>query len=231
MWTGAATVRRSNPEFVSWTTTPRASASAWAHGAPPRHAGLRAAALPPARWHPCGELNAPRARWNGARHRRVSIWISRPVWAGIRNPRRRRPPSHWRCAYLRGCPVLRDRRSGTRDGSGRRSQVSQDWPDPRVNVNNPVRAGSKVSRPQETGTQDAADLGRAYVVVHVVIQATSVAETGWISSCVFSKRAQTLENGLGGRDSVDFGTVRPPVQIPGPRPISEFRFVNAAELR
>jgi len=28
-----------------------------------------------------------------------------------------------------------------------------------------------------------------------------------------------------------FGTVRPRVQIPGPRPISDFRFVQPAELR
>ena len=31
---------------------------------------------------------------------------------------------------------------------------------------------------------------------------------------------KTLENGLGGRDRLDFGTVRPRVQIPGPRPKS-----------
>ena len=31
---------------------------------------------------------------------------------------------------------------------------------------------------------------------------------------------KTLENGLGGRDRLDFGTVRPRVQIPGPRPFS-----------
>jgi len=30
---------------------------------------------------------------------------------------------------------------------------------------------------------------------------------------------KTLETGLGGRDRLDFGTVRPRVQIPGPRPI------------
>src|SRR5690348_463870 len=35
-------------------------------------------------------------------------------------------------------------------------------------------------------------------------------------------KLKTLENGLGGRDRLDFGTVRPRVQIPGPRPISEF---------
>jgi hypothetical protein len=29
---------------------------------------------------------------------------------------------------------------------------------------------------------------------------------------------KTLENGLGGRNRLDFGTVRPRVQIPGPRP-------------
>jgi hypothetical protein len=32
-----------------------------------------------------------------------------------------------------------------------------------------------------------------------------------------------LENGLGGRKGVDFGTVRPRVQIPGPRPKIVFR--------
>ena len=31
---------------------------------------------------------------------------------------------------------------------------------------------------------------------------------------------KTRENGLGGRDRLDFGTVRPRVQIPGPRPFS-----------
>ena len=31
-----------------------------------------------------------------------------------------------------------------------------------------------------------------------------------------------LKNGLGGRDRLDFGTVRPRVQIPGPRPKSEY---------
>jgi hypothetical protein len=29
---------------------------------------------------------------------------------------------------------------------------------------------------------------------------------------------KTLENSLGGRKGLDFGTVRPRVQIPGPRP-------------
>jgi hypothetical protein len=33
---------------------------------------------------------------------------------------------------------------------------------------------------------------------------------------------KTLENVLGGRDRLDFGTVRPRVQIPGPRPKSEY---------
>src|SRR5437870_9224259 len=49
MWTGAATVRRFNPDFVNWTTTPRPSASAWARrttfvnepGDAPSHAGAR----------------------------------------------------------------------------------------------------------------------------------------------------------------------------------------------
>src|SRR5207245_11386718 len=36
-------------------------------------------------------------------------------------------------------------------------------------------------------------------------------------------RAKTLENGLGGRDRLDFGTVRPRVQIPGPRPKIVFK--------
>jgi len=33
---------------------------------------------------------------------------------------------------------------------------------------------------------------------------------------------KTREIGLGGRDRLDFGTVRPRVQIPGPRPFLEF---------
>ena len=37
---------------------------------------------------------------------------------------------------------------------------------------------------------------------------------------------KTLENGLGGRDRPDFGTVRPRVQIPGPRPFSEYEGRN-----
>jgi hypothetical protein len=41
---------------------------------------------------------------------------------------------------------------------------------------------------------------------------------------------KTLEIDLGGRDRPDFGTVRPRVQIPGPRPKPEFRFIQAAEL-
>ena len=32
--------------------------------------------------------------------------------------------------------------------------------------------------------------------------------------------SKTFENGLGGRNPLHFGTVRPRVQIPGPRPIS-----------
>ena len=36
----------------------------------------------------------------------------------------------------------------------------------------------------------------------------------------------TLENDLGGRNRLDFGTVRPRVQIPRPRPNLEFRIVN-----
>jgi hypothetical protein len=34
---------------------------------------------------------------------------------------------------------------------------------------------------------------------------------------------KTRENGLGGRKGLDFGTVRPRVQIPGPRPTVPFR--------
>jgi hypothetical protein len=42
---------------------------------------------------------------------------------------------------------------------------------------------------------------------------------------------KTLENGLGGRDRPDFGTVRPRVQIPGPRPKLGFKPGAAAVLK
>src|ERR1700681_654586 len=41
---------------------------------------------------------------------------------------------------------------------------------------------------------------------------------------------KTLANGLRGRDRPDFGPVRPRVQIPGPRPISEFRSDSLSEV-
>jgi hypothetical protein len=39
---------------------------------------------------------------------------------------------------------------------------------------------------------------------------------------------KTLEIDPGGRDRPEFGTVRPRVQIPGPRPISEYKLLQAA---
>jgi hypothetical protein len=41
---------------------------------------------------------------------------------------------------------------------------------------------------------------------------------GWNHRVRCRNDLKTLENGLGGRDRLDFGTVRPRVQIPGPRP-------------
>jgi hypothetical protein len=61
-----------------------------------------------------------------------------------------------------------------------------------------------------------------HVVDRVVIRCLyplEIAPTGVRDT---ANRAQTLENGLGGRDRQDFGTVRPRVQIPGPRPKSEY---------
>jgi hypothetical protein len=42
---------------------------------------------------------------------------------------------------------------------------------------------------------------------------------------------KTCEIGLGGRDRLDFGTVRPRVQIPGPRPKLALRLVKHAALK
>jgi hypothetical protein len=36
-----------------------------------------------------------------------------------------------------------------------------------------------------------------------------------------------FDNGCGGRDRLDFQTVRPRVQIPGPRPVFDFRLSGA----
>src|SRR5450759_5201803 len=55
-----------------------------------------------------------------------------------------------------------------------------------------------------------------HVVVHVVIQATSVDETGLESPVSSRNELTTREIGLGGRQGLDFGTVRPRVQIPAP---------------
>ena len=52
-----------------------------------------------------------------------------------------------------------------------------------------------------------------------------MAEIDRISQLKSRIELKTLENGLGGRDRLDFGTVRPRVQIPGPRPISEFELL------
>ena len=41
---------------------------------------------------------------------------------------------------------------------------------------------------------------------------------------------KTFEIGPSGRNRLDFGTVRPRVQIPGPRPISDLEFISVAEL-
>jgi hypothetical protein len=69
------------------------------------------------------------------------------------------------------------------------------------------------------------------LVVHVVIQSILAAETGLKSRLkqASNRRGQprnelkTLETDLGGRNRLDFRTVRPRVQIPGPRPDFEFR--------
>ena len=42
---------------------------------------------------------------------------------------------------------------------------------------------------------------------------------------------KTCENGLGGQNCLDFGTVRPRVQIPGPRPKSEMALGLDCHLR
>jgi hypothetical protein len=56
-----------------------------------------------------------------------------------------------------------------------------------------------------------------HVVVHLVIQATSVDETGLETPVSPRNELKSFETGLGGRDRLHFGTVRPRVQIPGPR--------------
>jgi hypothetical protein len=53
-----------------------------------------------------------------------------------------------------------------------------------------------------------------------------LAGNGRVSSRIELK---TLEIDLGGRDRPDFGTVRPRVQIPGPRPKPEFRLNTLGE--
>src|ERR1700736_440179 len=66
--------------------------------------------------------------------------------------------------------------------------------------------------------QRAAELRAFHVVVHVVIRELLTARNSPTGIRETANRAQNTRNGLGGRDRPDFGTVRPRVQIPGPRP-------------
>jgi hypothetical protein len=61
-----------------------------------------------------------------------------------------------------------------------------------------------------------------HVVIHVVIRDRYGSKEAQSIGTVLSIDLTTLENGLGGRESADFGTVRPRVQIPGPRPNFEY---------
>ena len=54
------------------------------------------------------------------------------------------------------------------------------------------------------------------VVVHVVILVTLVAKTGLNRLVRFPTCLKSLDIDLGGRDRLDFGTVRPPGSNPGP---------------
>jgi hypothetical protein len=59
----------------------------------------------------------------------------------------------------------------------------------------------------------------SHVVVHVVIRATSLDETGLEPSCEISEMNSKPSKSISvDETALNFGTVRPRVQIPGPRP-------------
>src|SRR6266581_6764214 len=73
--------------------------------------------------------------------------------------------------------------------------------------------------------------GHFHVVVHVEIRALQTARnrSNWHTQP--ANRVKTAQNDLHGRNRSEFGTVRPRVQIPGPRPNFECSSRQADVLR
>src|SRR5207249_5597587 len=61
--------------------------------------------------------------------------------------------------------------------------------------------------------------GAVRVVLHVVIRRKKVSNLDAATGCVRTFEQKSIVSAFSGRNSSEFGTVRPRVQIPGPRPI------------
>src|SRR5436190_23979579 len=67
--------------------------------------------------------------------------------------------------------------------------------------------------------------GAVRVVLHVVIRRKKASNLDAATGSVRTFEQKSIVSAFSGRNSSEFGTVRPRVQIPGPRPVFEFRVV------
>ena len=75
--------------------------------------------------------------------------------------------------------------------------------------------------PQLAGPSADEKVPLSGVVIHVVIQRTNDSNLDGPDGCVRSFELKPIFSAVSGRGFSEFGTVRPRVQIPGPRPISK----------